>query len=258
MGRPSRRRYARAHAHAAGGLAVKVSAGPGPETVARPGGPPPWVADVARRMARHFWWKLVGIPAGIGLFLVGYFHLLRNPQRPVLLMPLTALDDLVPFQPTMIVPYLSLWLYVGIAPGLLLTGRQLLHFAAWSAALGLAGLAVFLGWPTAVPRLPLDQLDRPIVRLLQGIDASGNACPSMHVAFAVFSGCWLNHLLALVQAGGGARAVNLAWMLAIIWSTVAIRQHVVLDVVAGALLGLVFAVASGALRRRSAAEPPGG
>jgi membrane-associated phospholipid phosphatase len=40
------------------------------------------------------------------------------------------------------------------------------------------------------------------------------------------------------------RWVNAAWCLGIAWSTVAVRQHVVLDVVGGLLLGALFALAS--------------
>ena len=38
------------------------------------------------------------------------------------------------------------------------------------------------------------------------------------------------------------RVLNLAWVVAIAYSTAAIRQHVVLDAVAGAALGALFAV----------------
>ena len=66
----------------------------------------------------------------------------------------------------------------------------------------------------------------------------------MHVAFAVFSALWLAQVLKTLRVPASLHALNLAWLLAITWSTVAIRQHVVLDVVAGALLGGVFAVLS--------------
>jgi membrane-associated phospholipid phosphatase len=66
----------------------------------------------------------------------------------------------------------------------------------------------------------------------------------MHVAFALFSAAWIDHVLKSAGVPVTARALNLAWVLAIIWSTVATRQHVVLDVPGGALLGASFAVLS--------------
>ena len=56
---------------------------------------------------------------GIGAFLVAYFWLLRNPLFPVTMMPLTALDRWVGFEPQALPLYLSLWFYVSIAPALL-------------------------------------------------------------------------------------------------------------------------------------------
>jgi membrane-associated phospholipid phosphatase len=61
------------------------------------------------------------------------------------------------------------------------------------------------------------------------------------VAFAVFTAFWLGRLLRQMDAGKTAGALNGLWCLGIIYSTVAIRQHVVLDVFAGAGLGAVVA-----------------
>jgi membrane-associated phospholipid phosphatase len=45
-----------------------------------------------------------------------------------------------------------------------------------------------------------------------------------------------------MSAGRGVCAFNWLWCLGILYSTVAIRQHVVFDVIAGAGLGAVVAV----------------
>ncbi len=204
----------------------------------------PWTAEIGLRMRRHFLLKLLGTTAFVWTFFVGYFHLLRHPTHPVFLMPLTALDHVIPFQPSMLFAYLSLWLYVGIAPGLQRTFRELMVYAAWAAALCATGLALFYFWPTAVPPFALDTSGYPGFRMLKGVDAAGNACPSMHVAIAMFTVIWVEHLLRIAQVPLALRALNVAWFLAIAWSTLAIRQHVVLDVLAGALLGLAFGLPS--------------
>lgn len=212
-----------------------------------------WTAHLLLRMRRLFLLKLIGTSAWIWVFFLGYFELLRHPAHAVSVMPLTALDALIPFQPTMLYPYLSLWLYVGIAPGLLLTFRELLVYGLWAAVLGLVGLAIFYSWPSEVPALTVDVSGLPGFRMLQGVDATGNACPSMHVAFAMFSAIWIDHLLRESGAPAGLRAFNAIWFLLITWSTLAIRQHVVLDAVAGALLGVSLGLASLHWRPR----PPG-
>ena len=222
--------------------------------------PPRWTAELGLRLRRHFLLKLFGTTAWVWAFFVGYFELLRHPAYPVTVMPLTALDAWIPFQPGALFAYLTLWLYVGVAPGLQLTFRELLVYGLWAGALCLTGLGLFYVWPTAVPPLAFDVAGFTGFAMLKGVDAAGNACPSMHVAIAMFTVVWIEHVLRRARAPLALRALNLAWFLAIAWSTLAIKQHVVLDVLAGALLGLVFALPSlhwrpGAARERSA---PGG
>lgn len=203
-----------------------------------------WTANLWLRVRRMFLVKSVGITTVIGLFFVGYFHVLHHPVHPVTTMPTTALDALIPFEPWALPAYLSLWFYVGLAPGLQLTVAQLRVYAAWSIALGVTGLGIFYLWPTAVPRVELPPTASSAFDMLRTMDASGNACPSLHVAYAVFTAAWLARVLKDVGAPAALQALNIAWLLAICWSTVAIRQHVVLDVVAGALLGAAFAALS--------------
>lgn len=219
----------------------------------------PWTTEIALRMRRHFLLKLVGTTAWVWAFFIGYFYLLRHPAYPVVVMPLTALDHLIPFQPATLLAYLSLWVYVGIAPGLQLTFRELLVYGLWAGALCVTGLGLFYFWPTAVPPLAFDVSGYAGFKMLQGVDATGNACPSMHVAIAMFTVLWIEHVLRQARAPLGLRLCNIAWFLAICWSTLAVRQHVVLDVLAGALLGLAFALPSlrwrpGARQARATAE----
>ena len=201
----------------------------------------PWTTEIAFRIRRHFLLKFVGTSVFTWLFFIGYFHLLRHPAYPVMVMPLTALDHLIPFQPQTLFAYLSLWVYIGFAPGLQRTFAELVVYGLWISGLCLSGLAFFYFWPTAVPPLTMDVSGYPGFAMLQGVDAAGNACPSMHVAVAIFTAIRLEDVLRRTRTPMVLRLLNLAWFLAIAWSTLAVKQHVVLDVAAGALLGLAFA-----------------
>ncbi len=202
-----------------------------------------WAAEIVRHLRRHFWLKTIGISAFMGVFFVAYFQVLRNPGAPVFEMPLTALDRAIDFQPAWLAAYLTLWVYVGIPPGLFLHLRALVAYGLWIGALCVAGLTIFYLWPTAVPPpdYSVDLVRHPTFAILQGVDAAGNACPSLHVATAVFSAMWLHHWLPRLGAPAPVVAANWLWCGLILFSTVAIRQHVALDVVAGAALGLAFA-----------------
>lgn len=203
---------------------------------------PAWVRELVSRSLKLLWLKLLGTTVFTWLFFIGYFHVLRNPAYEVTVMPLTPIDRLVGFAPGALAAYVSLWFYVGIAPGLLASFRELVAYGLWVAGLCLSGLAMFHFWPTAVPPHALDLSGYPGFAILQGMDAAANACPSMHVASAVFSALWLDHLLREIAAAPPVRAANWCWFALIAYSTIAVKQHVFLDVLAGLALGTAFAL----------------
>lgn len=203
-----------------------------------------WPNELLVRFRHHLLLKSVGTTAFISVFFVGYFYVLRSTAHLSVLMPATALDDLVGFQPAALYVYVTLWVYVGIPPAIMANLRELIAYGWWIAALCVAGLACFWFWPTAVPHHLVDTNLYPGYRLIQGLDAPGNACPSLHVATAAFSAVWLDRLLADIGAGWRIRAFNWTWFTAIAWSTMATKQHLALDVLAGLLLAAAFALPS--------------
>lgn len=213
--------------------------------------PAHWHHQVAAVVFRHIYLKGIGTTLFIGLFFGAYFYLLRNPAYPPMVMPVTWLDRLIAFQPQALPLYLSIWVYVSLPPALLATRRELSAYALAIAATCLAGLIVFYFWPTAVPAADIDWAQSPDLGFLKSIDASGNACPSLHVTTAVFSGIWLHHLLRRFGAPRWILVANWAWCIGIVYSTLATRQHVLVDVLGGLALGLPAAWLS--LRHRLAA-----
>ncbi|MBI4999053.1 MAG: phosphatase PAP2 family protein [Rhodocyclales bacterium] len=203
-----------------------------------------WPGELLARFRRHLLLKSVGTTVFISLFFVGYFHVLRSTAHLSVLMPATSLDALVGFQPAALYVYVTLWVYVGLPPAIMAGLRELIAYGWWIAALCVAGLACFWFWPTAVPLHPVDTNLYPAYRLIQGLDAPGNACPSLHVATAAFSAVWLDRLLADIGAGWRMRTSNWTWFAAIVWSTMATKQHLALDVLAGLLLAAAFALPS--------------
>ena len=185
---------------------------------------------------------MIGTTLGMTVFFVAYFWLLRHPLYPVTIMPLTAVDRLIGFRPEALPLYLSLWFYVSLAPGLLVNRRELVSYGLAALGLSLIGLGIFFFWPTAVPPPDVDWPQHHAFAFLRSVDAGGNACPSLHVAFAVFSAIWFDHLWRQMGAGGLVRALNWLWCLGILYSTIAIRQHVALDVLAGTVLGATVAL----------------
>jgi membrane-associated phospholipid phosphatase len=197
--------------------------------------------------------KSIGTMLFIGVFLGAYFYLLKEPAYPTTVMPVIFLDRLIGFHPLALPLYISLWVYVSLPPALLATRRELFDYGLVMAGACLAGLIVFYFWPTVVPAANIDWSRYPDVNFLKDLDASGNACPSLHVTSAVYSGICLHHLLRRFGAPLWILLFNSLWCVGIAYSTLAIRQHVAVDVLAGLMLGSLAAYLL--LRYRVAAVP---
>ena len=124
-----------------------------------------------------------------------------------------------------------------VAPGLIVDRRELLFYGLAALGLSLAGMVVFFFWPTATPQSVIDWARYPSYAFLKNADLARNACPSLHVAFVVFSGFWIDRILHRMKTRTVIRVLNVLWGLGIIYSTLATKQHVVLDVLGGAVLG---------------------
>jgi membrane-associated phospholipid phosphatase len=196
------------------------------------------------RVRRSFVVTILGTTLFNGIFFIGYFYIQRYPAYTPTLIPVTSLDLMIPFQPRALWAYVSLWIYIGAGPGLQRTFKEIAVYSLWIAGLCITGLAIYYLWPTQMPRLPLDSSGLSAFAVLHRLDKTGNACPSMHVAVAIFTLGRVDEVLRLTRSPWWLRIANVAWFVVICYSTLAVKQHVVLDDAAGALLGLAFLVPS--------------
>ncbi len=79
---------------------------------------------------------------------------------------------------------------------------------------------------------------------VERVDAAGNAFPSLHVATAVFASIRLHALLSRIGFSAWVRGISAIWALAIVFSTIATKQHVAVDVAGGTALACGFAFLS--------------
>lgn len=195
------------------------------------------LCEAWQRFTSRWWLKTLGFSAYLTAFMVVYFVLLRHPQFPVRTMPVTLLDEWISFAPWSLVLYASLWFYISLVPSLFRVWEEMRVYLIQVTALSCVGFTLFLFWPTSVPSPDIDWSEHPTVAFLKSVDASGNACPSLHVAFAVLTAVWLNRMFRHFTAPLWLLALNLLWCFGILYSTLATKQHVALDLYAGALLG---------------------
>jgi len=214
-----------------------------------------WRPDLGARIRWNFLLKTIGTAVCVCLFLIAYLSVQINPSYPPTVMPLTDLDLWIPFQPYALIAYVSLFIQVGVGPGLQKTWTDVLAYCVTIAALCAAGLAIFYFLPTQLPAVGIDESSFFAFALLHRIDAASNACPSMHVAIATFTAIGVHSVLAEARAPRWLRLLNWLWCALIAYSTLAIKQHVVLDVAGGLMLGAGFGALAEPARNWLRARP---
>lgn len=161
----------------------------------------------------------------------------RMEWLPAREVPRLAIDEWVPFMPDLALLYLALfplmWLAVLLQQDVDRAKRVVLSAAACAWLVSL----IFVFHPTTFARPPGEA--RGVYALVVGLDTPRNACPSLHGTYAALSAAWIAH--ARGRYWGMAAALV---ALAVLVATVAVRQHGTIDLVLGAVIGLVaFAVA---------------
>ncbi len=201
-----------------------------------------WHFALGRRCATLWPLKLIGNTAATVGFFVLYFAVMQHALPHAWVLPLTPIDRWLELRVAALPLYGSLWLYLALPPAFAKDFRELTGFAVGAALMSTIALTIFWFLPTAVPIFPIEGVMHPALHFLKTTDAVGNAFPSLHVSFSVFA-CWfLARQLREVGAPGWVRALNVAWAVGIVYSTMAVRQHVLIDVAGGLLLGAAFCI----------------
>jgi membrane-associated phospholipid phosphatase len=150
----------------------------------------------------------------------------------------------IPFVPSMIVPYLSMFVLF-LLPPLQLDEAELRALSTRLIVASLLGGAMFLVLPAQMGFPTHDDAGRwqGIYSALYRIDGPFNTVPSFHVIYTA------SILLAMIEAATPAlRRVYLAWLVVVCASTVLTHRHHLVDVAAG----LALAFVTPALLRRPA------
>ena len=193
---------------------------------------PPTVEDDAPNMRRSKWIAVCLLTVCVA---TPYYLFERLVFRPVFNMPVWPLDRAIPFQPGAIWLYQSVYLLLSI-PAILITRREdVWRYAAGIFLIGLVANSIFLLFPTQIER-PIPPDANWLYALTIHADLRLNACPSLHAAWVIFAGLWTNRL-RFPRPPALRAAALLLWSSAILYATIATRQHVLLDLIAGGLLG---------------------
>ncbi len=149
-------------------------------------------------------------------------------------VPVTALDQTLPLWPVWLYPYTWVF-FVGFLPLCVVRHMPLFRRVALSYVLvQLVALSCFVAVPVHMVHgpgaLPVDSFLTWAIALMLWVDTSANCFPSLHVAGSV--------LAALATHRVDRTLGRIAWVLAVLISasTLLVKQHYAVDVVAGAAL----------------------
>jgi membrane-associated phospholipid phosphatase len=150
----------------------------------------------------------------------------------------TPWDSTIPFVPWAAFAYLSLGPMLWLSPFILRSAIELKRMAKALAWLIVISGIVFVLLPADAPVDSDRAADKSsiLVNFADWINLDHNLCPSLHVGMAVLCAS------AYSRGGKPAQAVLFwSWAAVIAASTLLLRDHYIVDVLAGTLLGLVVA-----------------
>lgn len=199
---------------------------------------PPAVINFGRRVACHGRRKLILLTVLPAAFCLGYFTLQHITLFPPVTLPLTAVDRAIDFEPRWIHVYLSLYLLLPIAPMLAVRRHQLERYTEGFLWLSATGFSIFLFYPVIAPR-PDGVTGVAAFDLLTAHEGKLNAFPSFHAGLLAYTLCF-----ALWALPGEIRSppgrflfsVGVLWGTAVLYATLATKQHYAVDLPAGIVL----------------------
>lgn len=180
-----------------------------------------------------------------GILYLGTFFFIESRNVPIHIIH-TALDDRIPFCEYFIVPYVLWFLFIaGTLVYLGLTDKTLKEYNRFICSMAL-GMLVFVivsfiypNGQNLRPVIESDNVFKWAVNFLYEIDTSTNILPSLHVYASVVCDTALSRDARFKKHPSWRWASHILTIL-IILSTMFLKQHSVVDVIAALLCNIVF------------------
>ena len=194
-------------------------------------------AFVRRRVAACWRLKALLAVTVAFTFCVPYFLVGNFPVMPVHTLPLTSIDRAIGFHPyEWVWVYQSEYLLVNALPWLATRRDQLLRYTHGFALLSLTSFVIFFLFPITSPK-PVVPHPSGMYWLLQFYDVPYNSLPSLHAGMIVYTLAFGNRVVGR-DVSRRITGFFVIWAVLILYATLATKEHYLVDIVAGTLLGL--------------------
>ncbi|MEI6092060.1 MAG: phosphatase PAP2 family protein [bacterium] len=163
------------------------------------------------------------LPNHINIFTPSYLHLF-------------SFEKLIPFIDWTVWVYISDYVFIGVA-FILLSDRDNMNKIYYSQIFLLfVSMFIFFIFPTTYPRPQVEYSGFTgfFLQLLHSSDSPGNACPSIHVAMTFLGG------YGFIKEKKNLFPFFMIWAVLISLSTLTVKQHYVVDVIAGFIMSVIF------------------
>jgi len=190
---------------------------------------------------RHAW-----VLSYVFIYLIWFFYLNQisaDSFHPVYL----PFDDLIPFNEWFIIPYYIWFAYVPLVVGYFFftSVKDFYHCTAYLFIGMTICLIIYTIYPTGIYFRPdLASLDRNniltlMTKVIYTVDMGTNACPSIHCFNSI--GLWISiHKSERLHNKKGIQAASFVLSFLICLSTMFVKQHSIIDVIAAMVLAVVM------------------
>jgi len=169
-----------------------------------------------------------------------YFAIGRNPLNISTFDITMAIDNKIMFIPETVYFYVSCYLFIFIPLFVIKSANQLKRFSLAILIVYIISFTIFLFFPVRIYSFDLPEgnsLSLKFLKFIKAVDSPLNCFPSMHVSLCLLAAICSFNYSKLV----GYLTLTLWSFIAL--STLTVKQHYLLDVLGGIIVGLIAGLA---------------
>jgi len=181
---------------------------------------------------QKFWVGILGICSFMLFYMLpNHFNFFTPTQ-----LYLFEVEKQIPFIDWTIWFYVSDYLYIALVFILLQDKENMNRIFYSQITMLIFAMFIFFFLPTAYPRpeITYNGLSGWMLNLLHSADTPGNACPSIHVGMTFLGG------FGFIKEKKRLFSLFMLWAVLISVSTLTVKQHYLIDVLAGFLMAILF------------------